>query len=270
MKRAWLLLLLSSCSDTAEMKAWNAHKTSLAATVAQLRALDADRAAAQSKADRLQPEWVAVQAKLDIVAAARSADAGVRALQDERGTSLAFDGALEACRDALNALGHARKLTTGWKLRIDPDGTCRWQALETPSVHAFHLGDVPARWVPPPSELTSRGVGAMRDEVKALESERSKLETSLGVLALVPTMEARLISGKDVLDAVTRSPPPCDLAVVSRALELNNRGLLEVSAVSFVHPLVPEDDSRTRGLATKLPDGPLVWTCETSGSAPSP
>lgn len=264
MKRVGVVLLIavSACSETAEMKAWNARKAELSVAISKLRALDSDRASAQSKLDAAQPEWVAVQSKLDLVAAARAVDAGLRALQDERGTSLAFDGSLEACRDALTALGDARKLVNGWKLRIDPDGTCRWQALETPSVHSFHLGDAPARWVPPPSELTSRGVSALRAEVKDLEAERAKLESALAGLAVVPTLEARLASGKDVLDAVTRSPPPCDLAVVTRALELNKRGLLEISAGSFVHPLAPEDDPRTRGLATRLPDGPLIWSCE--------
>lgn len=264
MRRAVVLALLwcAACSDTAEVAAWRARKAALTGEVAALRTLDADRPAAQARWAVVQPKWAALQRQLDVVALARASDAGVRAFQDERGVSLAFAGTLEGCRDALTALGDVRKLTRRWQLRIDPDGACRWQALETPAVRELHLMDAPARWAPPPGELGSFGVGGLRDDVKRLEAERQQLQAALGALALLPELDARLTRGEDVLDAVTRSPAPCDLALVTRALELGDRGLLEASAEALVHPLAPEDDARTKGLATRLPNGPLVWNCE--------
>jgi hypothetical protein len=262
-RRRWagaLLVLLSACNDTTELRAWRVRRDVAELELKRLRALRVDPTA-DAQFDALAAELRALNAELDVIATARDADAGVRGTADRQGITLTVVGSLEDCLAALRALEPHRALTLAWTLRIE-NGRCVWLGGESPALaaHRAQLATpTTSRPEPPPSRL-SYGVKAVREEVERLEAAQRAERAALGRLSGLDELATQVNQARAVRSVLEAAPRPCDLRIVERAVALHDGTLLEVAWDALVHPLEPLNDRRLAGLVVSTAGGPR-WTC---------
>jgi len=247
-----VVLLLAGC-ETNEVRAWEARRAELEQRRDALISLEQRRPTGH---------LFALREALDIPAFVRARNVRAGVFWDSDVTLIAASGTVQECRDIVAELAGLRWLTQDWRLRLE-DGRCEWEARTGADAVALQKAATrpPPKWVPPPSELLSRGVEASKQAVHALEVEVKERETKLGPLLV---LEGRVEPVLPLIESLRARPAPCDLAVLDRELALDpaDQGrLLEVQQSRLVHPLEPRTDFRLRGLV-EVQDGGLTWRCE--------
>lgn len=247
-----MVLLLAGC-ETNEVRAWETRRAELEQRRAALIDLEQRRPTGH---------LFALREALDIPAFVRAQNVRAAVFWTGDLTRLWASGTVQECRDIVAALAGVRWLTQDWRLRLE-DGRCVWEAFTGADAVALQKAATrpPPKWVPPPSQLLSRGVEALKQAVQALEAEVKEREAKLGPLLV---LEGRVEPVFPLIEALRAKPSPCDLAVLDRELALDpaDQGrLLEVQQSRLVHPLEPRTDFRLRGLV-EVQDGGLAWRCE--------
>ena len=256
-----LVLVTMGCSQTAEVKAWNARLTQLRERLETLRDLKEHFEARRPALDATIAEAAAVDLRLDLTAQVRALERPeLKLFQSGDELRLSMRAPVEACRDVLHALSPARHLTGDWRLRIEA-GECTWEASAAPELVTFRERESKVTpWVPPRHSLLSSNVLPLQVEATALETLIAAAEADLGAHAHVDAVPGRLSRGLSIEQELKSKPVPCDLAVLERAVTLDTKSLLEVQSARFIHPLDPRADERLKSLAT-LREGVPAWTC---------
>ncbi len=256
-----LVLVTAGCSQTAEVKAWNARITELNERLNNLRDLKEHFEARRPALDATIAEAAAVDLRLDLTAQVRALDRPeLKLFQAGDELRLSMRAPVEACRDVLHALSPARHLTGDWRLRIEA-GECTWEASAAPELVTFRERESKVTpWVPPRRSLLSSNVLPLQVEATALETLIAAAEADLGAHAHVDAVPGRLSRGLSIEQELKSKPVPCDLAVLERAVTLDTKSLLEVQSARFIHPLDPLADERLKGLSA-LRDGEVKWNC---------
>ncbi len=249
----WLSLVLLAGCETSEVRAWAARRAELEQRGDALIDLEQRRPTGHLSA---------LREALDLPGYVRAQGVPARVFVEPGATRLIASGTVQQCRDTVAALSQVRWLTQDWRLRLE-SGRCEWEARTGADAVALESASTlpPPKWSPPPSEVLSRGVDALKEAARALEEDVQARETRLGPLLV---LEGRAERVQPMVESLRGRPAPCDLAVLDRELALDaaDQGkLLEVEQSKLVHPLEPRTDFRLRGLV-EVHDGALAWRCE--------
>lgn len=256
-----LLFITAGCNQTAEIKAWNARVAERKERLEQLRDLKEHFGERRAELDATIAEAAAVDLRLDLTAHVRALGRPeLKLFQSADALRLSMRAPVDTCRDVLRALAPVRHLTGPWQLRIEA-GECTWEASAAPELVALRERESKVTpWVPPHHSLLSTKVEALQIQAKALDSLIAAAERDLGAHAHVDALPGRIGRALSIEQQLQSKPPPCDLAVLERAVTLDAKSLLEVQRDRFIHPLEPLADERLKGFAA-IRDGAVWWTC---------